>query len=110
VEIEKRGKTFSLPVHGGSKAGLPRDNLVVVLLPRPRGRAKRLRPGTNSVYVLLREPRFFVHQPVGERRHPFFLDFFTNQGEVLGCLLWIFLRLPILKVDMAASHVHVVND
>jgi hypothetical protein len=51
-----------------------------------------------------------VPDPVRQRRHPFFPDFLTNQGEVLDGFLLIFLGLPILKVDMTASHIYVVGD
>jgi len=72
--------------------------------------AYRVRPGTNRVYFPIRKSRVFVHQAVGNRGHSFFPDFFTNQAQMLGSLLWIFLRLPILKVDMTSARVDVIHD
>src|SRR5712672_1930715 len=83
---------------------------MVMLLACLQGRADRLRPRTNRIYLLTRESSPFVHQAVGEQGHPLFPDFFTDQAKVLGSLLGIFLCLPILKVDMASAGLNVVDD
>ena len=110
-------KRFSRPVHGSSKLGyfgvarlLNPDRLMVMLLACLQGRANRLRPRTNRIYLLTRESSLFVHQAVRKQGHPLFPDLFTDQAEVLGGLLWTFLCLPILKVDMASAGLNVVDN
>ena len=74
------------------------------------GRADRLRPGTQRFYVLFGESRVLVHQTIGKRGHSSIPDFFANQAQVLSGFLRTFLGLPILKVDMTAARVDVVED
>src|SRR6266478_8031762 len=100
MEMKKNRENNFLYRAPSFQSGMPHSKLVVALFAFLWDRAKRLRPRTNRVYLLVREPRLRVQHPVRERRHPFFPDFFANQGEVLVGLLGIFLRLPILKVDM----------
>jgi hypothetical protein len=104
-----QGKIISRPVHLSSEGWLC-PHLMMVFSLCFQGRANRLRPGTKRIYVLFGESGVFVHQTIGKRGHPFVPDFFADQAQVLSGFLRTFLGLPILKVDMTAARVDVVDD